>query len=244
MSNAMVTPKAEEQILSKDEERRFGKSLQKALLSNYPNPSREGCPNPKILRDIAFHKRMTPNAFEQVTLHIAECSACVRDALGYAEEYRESRRRSRRIQLVLAVAAAVVFIAVGLWTMWRQPKQEIAGAPPQIPAAPLVATVRIELPSRWRGSSSLEQRPIVLNRTRMQLEIYLPIGSSEGAYRFRILDKSGSVKKTIEATARTENGTTSLKSTLDLSDLSAGDYLLSVLEPRVDEWAEYPINVK
>jgi hypothetical protein len=47
---------AEGGFLGKDEEARLGEGLRKALLSDNPNPKRIGCPDPKILRDIAFHK--------------------------------------------------------------------------------------------------------------------------------------------------------------------------------------------
>ena len=96
--NAMPrrTESGEGPFLTKDEEERLGESLRKALISDKPNPSREGCPDPKTLRDLAFHKRIgNPEVFERITAHMAECSACVRDALGYAEEYKEVRKRRR-----------------------------------------------------------------------------------------------------------------------------------------------------
>jgi len=86
----------ETQFLTEEEERRLGESLRKALISDRPNPNREGCPDPKTLRDLAFHRRMgDPEVFERATVHMAECSACVRDALGYAEEYKDLRKKNR-----------------------------------------------------------------------------------------------------------------------------------------------------
>jgi len=78
----------------------------------------------------------------------------------------------------------------------------------------------------------------------LELEIRFPIGSSEARYKLRILDKSGKVRTNAEGTARTDNGITSLKVALGTSDLSPGRYRLGILEPGIDEWAEYPIGVK
>jgi hypothetical protein len=46
------------------------------------------------------------------------------------------------------------------------------------------------------------------------------------------------------STARTVDGITGLKIALDTSNVSPGDYKLSVLEPSLDEWADYPLTLK
>ena len=249
------------QFLTKDEERRLGASLRKALISVNPNPSREGCPDPKTIRAIAFHKRIgTPEVFERATAHMAGCSACVRDTLGYVEEYKEFRRRRFA---ALALAAGLV-LAVSFWSVWRvQEKPESVETPPDVrPGSPgaAVATgggkqqdrapeiaqyeaVTIELPSRFRGSA-VPGAPIVLSRGRLLLEIRLPIGSVEGKYKLRIVNKSGKVQKAAETTASTEDHVTRLKVSLDTSSLSPGNYTLKVLEPGLDEWSDYPLKVK
>jgi hypothetical protein len=87
---------AKTSFLTTDEEVRLRESLRKAFISDKASPTREGCPDPKTLRDLAFHKTIgSPEIFEQATAHMAECSACMRDALGYAEEYKKLRRRRR-----------------------------------------------------------------------------------------------------------------------------------------------------
>ena len=83
-------------FMTEDEEQRLGESLRKALVSSNPNPDRKGCPDQKLIRDLAFHKKIgNPQLFEQVTVHMAECSECVRDALRYVDEYRQQRKRQR-----------------------------------------------------------------------------------------------------------------------------------------------------
>src|SRR5438045_5378897 len=74
----MPRQNGEGDFLTKDGERRFGENLRKVLLSDNPNPRRKGCPDPKTIRDLAFHRKIgTPEVFERATAHMWECSrAC------------------------------------------------------------------------------------------------------------------------------------------------------------------------
>jgi len=250
-------------FLTKDEEQRFGENLRKALIYQNPNPGREGCPDPKIIRDLAFHKRIgKAQLFEQVTDHMSKCSACVRDALSYAEEYKEQKTRRQRTRLMLAAAAAVV-IAVALWAVMRlqiKPATVVESpeAPIQAPVNPVapgtgarenkppeiarLETVVLVLPTRWRGAADTEHK-LTIPRRPMQLELRLPIGSPEGEYQLRLIDESGNVQKTGEGIARIVNGITGLKFTLDTSNLFPGDFVLSILEPGMDEWNDYRVDL-
>ena len=76
----------------------------------------------------------------------------------------------------------------------------------------------------------------------MQLELP-PIGSPEGEYQLRLIDESGNVQKTGEGIARIVNGITGLKFTLDTSNLFPGDFVLSILEPGMDEWNDYRVDL-
>jgi len=93
--------------------------------------------------------------------------------------------------------------------------------------------VTIELPSKGRAGD-VADRPIVLSRGRLLLEIRLTIGSADGKYNFLIVNKSKKVHKTAEATARTEDHVTRLKVALDTSGLFPGDYTLGVMEQGLD----------
>jgi hypothetical protein len=186
----------------------------------------------------------------------------VRDALGYAEEYKDLRKKIRAAG-VLMVITIVLAVAMSSWTFWilqhKARKVEIAREVPADPVTPvrtgagkqqdrepeitLYEPVSIELPPRLRGG--VAARPsILLIRGRLLLEIRLPNGGAAGKYKLRIVNKSGKVEKSVEATASTQNGVTRLKVALDTSDLSPGAYMLSVLEPDLDEWIEYSFKVK
>ena len=81
------------QFMTEAEEQRLDESLRKAFASCNPNPDRKGCPDPKLIRNLAFHRKIgDPQVFEQVAAHMAQCSECVRDALAYAEEYKKQRK--------------------------------------------------------------------------------------------------------------------------------------------------------
>ena len=99
------------------------------------------------------------------------------------------------------------------------------------------------MPSKGRAGD-VADRPIVLSRGRLLLEIRLPIGSADGKYNFLIVNKSKKVHKTAEATARTEDHVTRLKVALDTSGLSLEITSSACLEPGLNEWSDYPLKVK
>ncbi|MBN1566819.1 MAG: hypothetical protein JXA73_03165 [Acidobacteria bacterium] len=238
--------------------------MRKVLSSEYPNPNRIGCPDRKIIRDLAFHKKAVDSeTFGQISLHMFKCSECYRDTLRFVEEYKKERKQ-RRVRIALTIAASIV-IAVALWGIWQfQPSQEIVGkpvsAPQHPPVSPLIAEnsthkntkpeiaryepVLIELPTRWRGAAGSPEQPIAIKRGRLQLEVRLPIGSPEGKYKLRILDKAEQVRNTAEGIAPPVNGTTSFRVEIDSSNLPPGNYELSILEPGLDEWTDYHVSVK
>ena len=161
--------------------------------------------------------------------------------------------------------AASVLLSISIWQFDRLlPKEKVAAKSPILPARPpaesVVANagnrqngqpllarfqaVAIELPTSWRGAVRNENE-IVLPRGLLQLEVRLPIASSEGKYKLRISDAAGKVRTTIQGIARTGSGAvTSLEVPLDTSVFPSGQYTLGVLEPGLDEWIEYSIRVK
>jgi len=155
-------------------------------------------------------------------------------------------------------------VAVVLWAAWQFRSQngdaehagKVSTPPSQSPVtkesgdqrkkAPEVnefQVATIELPVRWRSNAGAELPKLVLSRGKLLVRVGLPIGSPHGKYSFRIVHKSKTVV-TAHGVARTETGATSLKLPLDTSDLAAGSYTLSVLEPGLDEWIEYSVLVR
>jgi hypothetical protein len=251
--------------MAKSEEELRVEILKKAYMTVHPNPERKDCPEPKVLRDVAFHRNIgTQEQFEAIMDHLTKCSACVRDHMGFVEEYKERKKRKQQIKRTLLGLAAVLVISLAIWAFWpAQPAPELAVQPPQPkhqestnPAAPdtsnhknippqiaQLVSVTIEIPPKLRGSAEIAY-PIVLSRGKLNAEIRMPIGSPGGKYKLRILNNSGNALSTMERTASKVNGITSFRSILDTSNLPQGNYKLSIQEPGFEEWTDYPLTIK
>ena len=79
-------------FFNEENEEEFAESLRRFLVKKHPNPERIGCPDPRILRDLAFRRKVTPENIRKITSHVLKCSECVWDALGYVEEYRKTMK--------------------------------------------------------------------------------------------------------------------------------------------------------
>ncbi len=250
--------------MTKSEEELRVEILKKAYMTVNPNPERKGCPEPKVLRDVAFHRNIgTQEQFEAIMDHLTKCSACVRDHMAFVEEYQEKKKRNRQIKRTMLGLVAVLVISLAIWAVWLRPKQELAVNPPipkqqesENPVAsdtsnhknnpPQIAqleSVTIEIPAKLRGSAETGN-PILLSRRKLNVEFRMPIGSPEGKYKLRILDASGKALLAMESAASKVNGIASSRSPLDTSGLPPGDYKLSIQEPGFAEWTDYPLTVK
>jgi hypothetical protein len=67
---------------------RLRNEVQEAILNNYPNPNRAGCPENAMIREVAFREELTK---DQVWEHITHCSPCYAEFLKFKEEWREAR---------------------------------------------------------------------------------------------------------------------------------------------------------
>lgn len=250
--------------MTKSEEELRVEILKKAYMTVNPNPERKGCPEPKVLRDVAIHRNIgTPEQFEAIMDHLTKCSACVRDHMAFVEEYQEKKKRNQQIKRTLLGLVAVLVISLAIWAVWLRPKQEIAVNPPapkqqesENPVAPdtgnhknnppqiaQLESVTIDIPAKLRGSAETGNT-IVLNRGKLNAEFRMPIGSPEGKYKLRIVDNSGKALLAVERTASKVNGITSFRSHMDASSLSPGGYKLSIQEPDVVGWTDYPLIIK
>ena len=67
----------------------FGQAVRDAILTDYPNPDRVGCPENAMIREVAFREELTK---DEVWEHITHCSPCYAEFLKFKEEWRASRR--------------------------------------------------------------------------------------------------------------------------------------------------------
>lgn len=200
----------------------------RGLKDEFPNPERVGCPGREIVAAIAAH-RMPLSEAEPYLDHLTSCSPCYRDFLRLQTEYRQ-----RRTRMIFAVAASVL-IVVGLatWAMLRQQDQKFARS-----------VVDLRGRSMTRGTERPPtEPPLEIPRNVSQLEIYLPLGSSEGLYDVRVASVQGEPLLSRTGTAKVEQGLTVLRLDMKMSLARPGNYLLQIRRP-ASEWGSFPLQVR
>ena len=85
--------------------------------------------------------------------------------------------------------------------------------------------------------------PLQVSRNVSHLEIYLPLGSSDGAYDVRLTDLRGEAFFAGAGTAEVQQGVTLLPVHISLAAASPGLYVLQ-LRKVGSEWNSYPLRIK
>ena len=212
------------------EEQRLLDALGRGLLREFPNPERSGCPDAEILKGIAS-RTMSLNEAEKWLNHLGSCSPCYSDfsALRKAHEFR--RRRT-----VLAIAATVL-VAAGI-TGWFLVQRHNEGLSAQ--------TVVLDLRNRSipRGTeTNPTEPPLVVSRSSIHWNIYLPLGSSEGSYEVRIVTDKGVEALLSTSEAKLLPGIASLPIEVNLASARPGRYNLEIRKTGKD-WNSFPIILK
>lgn len=215
---------------------RLKKQLQDSILRDYPNPRREGCPNGRIIRELAGRGLEQAIEDDPNWHHITHCSECYRSFLSLNRESRD-RTRVLTIGLWWGVAATAVLIAgfVAIKQGYLYPKR-----PQNAELAYVKRTV--DIPSVTRSGDGVEQKPIVLERALLELTVALPIGSKAGDYIVQ-LTRDGRVVVSSQATAAIRDGVTTLVVRLDLSGVVSGNYAIGVRRLPFD-WNYYPVEIR
>lgn len=215
---------------SQIDEKRILDALGRGLLNEFPNPERAGCPGRDVLKRIASHEMPLTEA-EKWLDHLTSCSPCYRD-FSQLQNAQERRRK----QTWLAIAAAILLCAaVGGWAFvrWHNGAQTVQ-----------TATLDLRDWSVARGAApNPNLPPLELNRRASSLTILLPVGSAAGAYKIRIVSRSGNPVLTASGTADFENGVTRLQVSARLRSLSPGSYVLQIRGAGL-EWSSYPLRMK
>jgi hypothetical protein len=217
---------------------RLKKQLQDAILRDYPNPERKGCPGGAILRELA--ERPLGQAVEDDPhwQHITHCSECYCEFLAFNNAFRrQAKARRVRVGWGVAVAAIVILIAVLVGT---RPGSLFQQRPQNAELAWVKRTVVV--PSANRSSDSGEQKPIYLERLPLELTVELPVGSKAGAYELQLKMNDRAVVST-GGTAEIQNGTTAFATRINLSQLAAGSYSMVIRQVPLD-WNLYPVVIR
>ena len=136
--------------------------------------------------------------------------------------------------MIFAVAASVL-IVVGLatWAILRQQGPQVARA---------VIDLRDRSVARGTEPPPTEP-PLEIPRNVSRLEIYLPLGSSEGPYDVRITSVRNEPLFLKTGDAKLNQGLTVLSVDLGASLSSPGDYLLQLRRPTA-EWFSFPLHIR
>jgi hypothetical protein len=215
---------------SERDEKRILDALGRGLLKEFPNPDRAGCPSSDVLKRIASHEMSLTEA-EKWLDHLTSCSPCYRDFSQFQAAYQ-----SRRTRTLLAIAASILIVGIlAGWAVFLRQKE------------PLVAqTAVLDLRNRSipRGTETNPAEPLLeIPRDISHLEVYLPLGSSDGVYEVRVTDKQGDSLFAGHANARMEQGITSLYLDVNLKPFKTGLYLLQLRKPGL-RWDSYSLTLK
>ena len=136
--------------------------------------------------------------------------------------------------MIFAVAASVL-IVVGLatWAMLRRHDQQIARA---------VVDLRDRSMARGTEPPPTEP-PLEIERHVSQLEIFLPLGSTEGPYDIRFTTVGSNPLVSVGGKAQLEQGITVLRVDLKTPLPGPGRYVLQIRRPTSD-WASFPLEVR
>lgn len=136
--------------------------------------------------------------------------------------------------MIFAVAATVlIVVGLGTWAMLRRHND--------VQFARAVVDLRDR--SMARGAEPPpNEPPIEIGRNVSELEIYLPLGSSDGPYDIRIVTANGEALFAGTGVAKVREGITLLSVARNLSSMSPGLYTLQ-LRKVGSEWNSFPLRV-
>ena len=217
---------------------RLKKQLQDAILRDYPNPERKGCPGGAVLRELA--ERPLGQAVEDDPhwAHITHCSECYREFLASNNEFRQ-QAKARRVRVNWGVATAAMVVLIGV-LVGLKPGFLFQHRPQNAELAWVRRTVVV--PSANRSADSAEQKPIYLERLPLELTVELPIGSKAGAYELQLKMNDRAVVSA-GGTAEIQNGTTAFATRINLSQLEPGSYSMVIRQVPLD-WNLYPVVIR
>ena len=222
---------------TEDKYRRLQSEIQAAILRDFPNPERRGCPDRSIIEGLAKHPQAisTQDDVDERSdwHHITHCSPCYASFLELREALR-SRPIDRRQLTRRAIIATTLAIGVGgvCWFGIRRNAER--------------HSIELDLNEdmAFRGEPENEPQPwLTLPTGRLHLTLKLATGSADGMYRVELRRGSSSESiVTVDAKASFGDGSRTLTFDLDLH-ANPGVYTLAVRNDHRDVWRYYPVSI-
>ncbi len=217
--------------------------VQQAILREFPNPERKGCPGTEVLRELANRPRPTRDAAWE---HVTHCSPCYREFLDPREQVKrrlelERRRVVRRRAALGGIAVVLVGGGIVAYETFQRSGVSSSGQAGPYRAASL--DLRNASIQRGAGDQNRKTRPRILPAKRLNLTILLPIGSEPGPYDIQLLKDIEEPLLSISADAFLENGIAVVRAKIDLSREIPGNFLIGLREASSD-WTYYPVMIQ
>ena len=208
----------------------------------HPNPTREGCPPPELLRRLA--RRELPIG-DPAYDHFAKCSPCYKELRTLQQvDAAKLATVAKRRQMMIAAAAVLVVAIVGSWFVLRRTDYTDRVAQPSTPTASQTARLDLRPLAVTRSEDRKPgERPLEVPRGRVNATMLLPVGAAPGAYEVRILDRDLRARATARGSAEIRNYITTLEAAIDVTALEPGDYQLT-LRREGGEWQMFPLRVR
>jgi hypothetical protein len=230
-------------VLTKMSEKRRVKAMREGLFESFPNPERNGCPGPEIMRAIVAGK-MAQGEEDKWVDHFVLCSPCSKEF--YEIRCGHIRKKRFRAGAIASCVALVVVLAVWGWLR----HQGHSNSANSVAQGNTLSAFRVQVLDlkNWSGertdggSEGVPKAPLELHRWHTSLVIYLPLGSEPGQYHVRIVGRRG-VAVELSGVARIEDGNTVFRGTVDLNKLQAGQYSLGIRQPPWD-WRNVPLILR
>jgi hypothetical protein len=221
----------------------FQDIVQQAILREFPNPERKGCPGTQTLKELASRPRPIRDAAWE---HVTHCSPCFREFLDLRTEAKqqvelERRQAIRRRTALAAIAVAVAGGGVAAYEVFHRGgfrSSEDLG-----PYRAALLDLRDASTTRGAGVESRPAQPHILPPKRLDLTILLPIGSEPGPYEVQFLKDVDKPLLNGSGRATVESGITVVRAKLDLSRKNPGSYLIGLRQAPSD-WTFYPVTIR
>jgi len=218
---------SESKELDQKEEKRLLDLMAQSLSQEFPNPDRIGCPDPEVLRGIAFHK-LPLSEVRRWLDHLSTCSPCFQQC---SEFRKEAERHRRRRRWTAAGGTAILLLAIAGW-VWRQTHKP----------ATEVLDLRQVSALNPQNPGSREQQSLVLYGWARHLVVDLPVGSKPGIEEIAIFTETNVEILDATATARSEGEVVYVKVDVDASRFQPGQYRLGIRQPDL-AWTDYRLRV-
>ena len=235
------------------------------LLDAHPNPERIGCPDEVTLKDLAEDRLPLDHP---ARLHLASCSECVAEYLGYRGEWKQTqsgpvtldktvshpapvllqpRQGQKLAKWAYAMAASVVVFFGGLLF---KVNYDHSHHPVEVASSiPRDANVDLFEATTSRGAGSEDDaaplQQVMLPAAVVHLTVTLPRFSQSGEYRIMVsTDRAGTqvVAKGL-GVARVNAGKVMVNVTLDLRSAKPGAYFLATVRGSDNGTYYYPLQV-